>query len=58
MQDFIDTLVARGAPVEGGIVPAATGTEPDNGNADHVPRFWRTRFGGVLKFFSDIYSAE
>lgn len=54
-QNFINILTTKGIPVAGGIVAAATGTEPGNGNADHVPEFWRTRLGGVLKFFSDIH---
>jgi len=57
-QEFIDFLKEKGIPVEGGIVPAASEDEPDNGNADHNQRFWRTRLGVILKFFSDVYQAK
>lgn len=55
VRDFINILREKGIPVEGGIIPAASSNEPGNGGANHVPEFWRTRFGTVLKFFSDAY---
>ncbi|MFQ5823536.1 MAG: hypothetical protein ACE5JB_05725 [bacterium] len=47
----------KGIPVEGGIVPAASDNVPDNGSANHGPKFWRTRLGTILKFFSEFYES-
>lgn len=57
VKEFISLLESKGIPITGGVVPAATGGEPGNGNADHVQEFWRTRFGAILKFFSDIHES-
>jgi S-formylglutathione hydrolase FrmB len=55
VQNFLTALAPKALSVQGGIVPAASSTEPGNGNATHSPAFMRTRLGGTLKFFSDVY---
>ncbi len=65
MTDFISStealiaeMEAQGISVQGGVIPAAASGEPGNGAAGHSEKFWRTRIGAVLKFFSDIYEEE
>ncbi|NIQ37687.1 MAG: hypothetical protein GTN81_03755 [Proteobacteria bacterium] len=55
IQNFLTALAPKALSVQGGIVPAASNTEPSNGNAAHSPAFMRTRLGGTLKLFSDVY---